>query len=44
MNKVINIFYYKKLDSERRNNCFICSLEKTIFEKEGIFFEEHTEN
>ena len=28
---------------DRKNNCFICCQEKTIFEKQGIFFEHHTE-
>ena len=25
------------------NRCFICNIDKTIFEKNNIFFEEHTE-
>jgi len=30
-------------DTDRMNNCFICNIDKTVFEKENIFFEEHTE-
>ena len=31
------------IDADRRNKCFICSQERTVFEKEGIFFGKHTE-
>lgn len=31
------------MDTDRKNNCFICDQERTIFEKNSIFFETHTE-
>ena len=29
-------------DSDAKNRCFICNQERTLFEKEGISFEQHT--
>lgn len=29
-------------DSDAKNKCFICSLERTLFEKEGLSFDNHT--
>jgi hypothetical protein len=44
LKEVKRLKYIIYLDFDSSNRCFICNLTRTVFEKEGISFDNHISN